>query len=157
MVRPLQTLSNLLAALREEDFSFRARTDRTEDDALTLAMREVNALADTLREQRLGALEATALLRKVMEEIDVAVFAFDAGRAPAPRQPRGRAPARRGPPERLLGLGADGARAGRGPGAPTPRAVLDLTLRPGAGPLGGARTAPFRQGGLPSACSCSPT
>ncbi len=38
---------------------------------------EVNALAETLREQRLGALEATALLSKVMEEIDVAVFAFD--------------------------------------------------------------------------------
>ena len=44
-------------------------------------MREVNALGETLRQQRLGALEATALLRKVMEEIDVAVFAFDgAGR-----------------------------------------------------------------------------
>ncbi len=40
-------------------------------------MTEVNALAGTLREQRLGALEATALLRKVMEEIDVAVFTFD--------------------------------------------------------------------------------
>ena len=35
-------------------------------------------MSATLREQRLGALEATALLRKVMEEIDVAVFAFDA-------------------------------------------------------------------------------
>ena len=81
MVRPLQTLSNLLAALREEDFSFRARTSRKADDALAQAMREVNMLADTLREQRLGALEATALLRKVMEEIDVAVFAFDGGAA----------------------------------------------------------------------------
>ena len=40
-------------------------------------MLEVNALADTLREQRLGALEASALLRTVMAEIDVAVFAFD--------------------------------------------------------------------------------
>src|SRR5687768_650925 len=77
VVRPLRTLSNLLAALREEDFSFRARGTR-EDDALGLAMVEVNMLADTLREQRLGALEATALLRKVMEEIEVAVFAFDA-------------------------------------------------------------------------------
>ena len=46
-------------------------------DALGEVLREVNALGDTLREQRLGALEATALLRKVMEEIDVAVFAFD--------------------------------------------------------------------------------
>ncbi|HEY3122248.1 MAG TPA: ATP-binding protein [Vicinamibacteria bacterium] len=79
VVRPLQTLSNLLAALREEDFSFRARLSRG-DDALGEALREVNALADTLREQRLGALEATALLRRVMEEIDVAVFAFDGAR-----------------------------------------------------------------------------
>ena len=76
VVRPLQTLSNLLGALREEDFSFRARGARP-DDALGEVMIEVNALADTLRSQRLGALEATALLRKVMEEIDVAVFAFD--------------------------------------------------------------------------------
>ena len=76
VIRPLQTLSNLLSALREEDFSFKARDTRG-DDALSQAMAEVNALADTLREQRLGALEATALLRKVMEEVDVAVFTFD--------------------------------------------------------------------------------
>jgi nitrogen fixation/metabolism regulation signal transduction histidine kinase len=41
---------------------------------------EVNALGKTLKEQRLGAVEATALLRNVMHEIDVAVFAFNAGR-----------------------------------------------------------------------------
>ncbi|MBA3248615.1 MAG: PAS domain-containing protein, partial [Pyrinomonadaceae bacterium] len=40
-------------------------------------MREVNALSETLRGQRLGALEATTLLRAVMAEIDVAVLAFD--------------------------------------------------------------------------------
>ena len=79
VVRPLQTLSNLLAALREEDFSFRARGTRGED-ALAQAMFEVNALADTLRHERLGALEATALLRKVMAEIDVAVFTLDGAR-----------------------------------------------------------------------------
>jgi nitrogen fixation/metabolism regulation signal transduction histidine kinase len=76
VVRPLQTLSNLLAALLEGDYSIRSR-GATSDDALGLAMLEVNALGETLREQRLGALEASALLRKVMEEIDVAVFAFD--------------------------------------------------------------------------------
>jgi nitrogen fixation/metabolism regulation signal transduction histidine kinase len=75
-VRPLQTLSNLLAALLEGDYSIRSRGAKT-DDALGLAMLEVNALGATLREQRMGALEATALLRKVMDEIDVAVFAFD--------------------------------------------------------------------------------
>jgi nitrogen fixation/metabolism regulation signal transduction histidine kinase len=76
VVRPLQTVSNLLAALREGDYSFRARGGRG-DDALSEVIREINALGGTLREQRVGALEATALLRTVMSEIDVAVFAFD--------------------------------------------------------------------------------
>src|SRR5215468_4437840 len=76
VVRPLQTVSNLLAAMREEDFSIRARGARP-DDPLGEVLLEVNALAETLREQRLGALEATALLSKVMAEIAVAVFAFD--------------------------------------------------------------------------------
>src|SRR5712691_4059611 len=76
VVFSLQTLSNMLAAMREEDFSMRARGARF-NDALGEVMREVNALSETLRAQRLGALEATALLRAVMEEIDVAVFTFD--------------------------------------------------------------------------------
>jgi two-component system, NtrC family, nitrogen regulation sensor histidine kinase NtrY len=76
VVRPLQTLSNLLGALLEGDYSIRSRGAGTHD-ALGLAMLEINALGRTLREQRLGALEATALLRTVMDEIDVAVFAFD--------------------------------------------------------------------------------
>ena len=76
VVFPLQTLSNLLSALREGDFSVRGRAGAF-DDALGEVMREVNSLGGTLREQRLGALEATTLLRTVMSEIDVAVFAFD--------------------------------------------------------------------------------
>jgi nitrogen fixation/metabolism regulation signal transduction histidine kinase len=76
VVRPVQTLSNLLAALHEGDYSIRSRGART-DDALGLAMLEVNALGDTLRQQRLGALEATALLRSIIAEIDVAIFTFD--------------------------------------------------------------------------------
>jgi two-component system nitrogen regulation sensor histidine kinase NtrY len=76
LVYPLKTLSNLLAALREEDYSIRARDARS-DDALGEVMVEVNALGEVLRGRRLGALEATALLRKVMEEIEVAVFTFD--------------------------------------------------------------------------------
>ncbi|MEO8428707.1 MAG: ATP-binding protein [Verrucomicrobiota bacterium] len=76
VVHSLQTLSNLLSGLREGDFSIRARGARR-DDALGEVMVEVNMLVDTLKEQRLGALEATQLLRKVMAEIDVAVFTFD--------------------------------------------------------------------------------
>jgi two-component system nitrogen regulation sensor histidine kinase NtrY len=74
---PLQTLSNVLASLREGDFSLRIRGERN-FDALGEVAAEVNALGKTLKEQRLGAVEATALLRNVMQEIDVAVFAFDA-------------------------------------------------------------------------------
>jgi nitrogen fixation/metabolism regulation signal transduction histidine kinase len=76
VVLPLQTLSNLLAALGEGDFSIRARGARG-GDPLGEVMIEVNALVETLRHQRLDALEATTLLRKVMAEIDVAVFTFD--------------------------------------------------------------------------------
>lgn len=76
IVFPLQTLSNLLAALREGDYSIRGRRARR-DDAMGEVLIEVNALSATLREQRLGALEATTLLRTVMAEIDLAIFAFD--------------------------------------------------------------------------------
>lgn len=76
IVRPWQTITNLLAALREGDYSIRARGAR-ENDALGEALLEVNALGETLRVQRLGAFEATALLRTIMAEIDVAVFTFD--------------------------------------------------------------------------------
>jgi PAS domain S-box-containing protein len=78
VVRPLQTISNMLAALHEGDYSIRARQYRG-DDALGLAMIEVNTLGETLRSQRLDAVEASALLSKVMEEIDVAAFTFDEG------------------------------------------------------------------------------
>ena len=76
IVRPLQTMTNLLAALREGDYSIRARGAR-ENDALGEALLEINSLGETLRVQRLGAFEATALLRTIMAEIDVAVFTFD--------------------------------------------------------------------------------
>src|SRR5581483_6862473 len=81
VVLPLQTLSNMLAALRESDFSIRARgasgRGAPGNDPLGAVMLEVNVLASTLHNQRLVALEAGALLRTVMVEIDVAVFTFD--------------------------------------------------------------------------------
>jgi nitrogen fixation/metabolism regulation signal transduction histidine kinase len=76
IVRPLQTLSNILGAIREGDYSIRGRRASI-GDALGEVMLEVNDLGQTLRDQRLGAMAATALLRTVMSEIDVAVFAFD--------------------------------------------------------------------------------
>jgi two-component system nitrogen regulation sensor histidine kinase NtrY len=76
VARPLQTLANIIAALREGDYTMRVRGARP-DDALGLALLETNQLRDQLRGHRLGEMEATALLRTVMTEIDVAVFAFD--------------------------------------------------------------------------------
>ena len=73
---PLRTLANLLEAMREGDYSIRARGIKNED-AMGEVMQQVNMMSSTLRVQRLGALEATTLLRKVMEEINVGVFAFD--------------------------------------------------------------------------------
>ncbi|MEJ2238474.1 MAG: hypothetical protein P8X82_09280, partial [Gemmatimonadales bacterium] len=61
VTRSLQTLSNMLSALHEGDYSIRAHSRRP-DDSLGLAMLEANTLGETLRQQRLGALEASALL-----------------------------------------------------------------------------------------------
>jgi len=75
----LRTLANILSALREGDFSFRLRRGRHRD-AYGEVILEINALAEALRAQRLVDTEATTMLRKVLGEIDVAVFSFDAHR-----------------------------------------------------------------------------
>jgi two-component system, NtrC family, nitrogen regulation sensor histidine kinase NtrY len=145
VIYPLQTLSNLLAGLREGDASVRAR-GALANDALGEVMLEANVLAETLREQRLGALEATALLRKVMEEIDVAVFAFDGGHCLRLINRAG---------ERLLGRAAERLLAGTADelglqsclNGPSPR-VADLVFPGGTGRWEIRRTS-FRQGGLP--------
>lgn len=145
VVFSLQTLSNLLAALREEDFSLRARGARS-DDAMGEVMIEVNALSETLRQQRLGALEATALLRTVMEEIDLAVFTFDNNcKLRLVNRAGERLLAR--PEERLLGftageLGLGGCLEGE------PARTMELAF-PGGSGRWGLRRGSFRQGGLP--------
>jgi PAS domain S-box-containing protein len=145
VVRPLQTISNLLAALREGDYSIRAR-GANKDDALADVMLEVNALGETLREQRLGALEATALLRTVMSKIDVAVFTFDMDGLlrlvnDAGERLMGQ------PAERLLGrsameLGLEECLRGE------PTRTLQITSDEGVGRWGVSRSA-FRERGLP--------
>lgn len=75
-IRPIQTLANVISALREEDYSFRARGANRDDSVGQLSL-EINALADTLQAQRIGALEAVALLRRVIAEMDAPVLAFD--------------------------------------------------------------------------------
>jgi len=76
IVRPLQTLSNVVSALREEDYSFRAREANPNDSLGELSL-EINTLADILTEQRIQTIEATALLRRVVDEIDAPIFTFD--------------------------------------------------------------------------------
>ncbi len=142
---PLRTLANLLEAMREGDYSIRARGVRS-DDALSEVMQQVNMMSSTLRAQRLGALEATTLLRKVMEEIDVSVFAFDG-------EQKLRLVNRAGerllgePAERLLArnavsLGLENYLAGE------PEQTVQRTFPGGSGRWGISRSM-FREGGLP--------
>src|ERR1041385_6761891 len=145
VVLPLQTLSNLLAALGEGDFSIRARGARG-GDPLGEVMIEVNTLVETLRHQRLDAMEATTLLRKAMAEIDVAVFTFDERRelkfvnragarllAPA---------AERLPARRAEELGLGDCLVGDAP------RVINTAFPGGVGRWE-IRRSSFRQGGLP--------
>jgi two-component system, NtrC family, nitrogen regulation sensor histidine kinase NtrY len=74
---PLRTLSNIITALREEDYSLRAR-HASREGAFGEVMLEVNALADLMESRKLEAVEAAALLRAVLAQIDAAIFAFDA-------------------------------------------------------------------------------
>ena len=76
MIRPLQTLSNVVSSLREGDYSFRARGAASRDAIGELAA-EVNALADLLQKQRVRSLEATALLGRILEVMHAPLFAFD--------------------------------------------------------------------------------
>jgi two-component system, NtrC family, nitrogen regulation sensor histidine kinase NtrY len=76
IIRPLQTLANVVAALREDDYSFRARGGQRNDALGDLAL-EVNRLAGTLQGQRAGALEAMALVERVMRSMQSPVLAFD--------------------------------------------------------------------------------
>ncbi|HYL38247.1 MAG TPA: ATP-binding protein [Bryobacteraceae bacterium] len=142
---PLRTLANLLEAMREGDYSIRARGSKS-DDAMGEVMQQINAMSATLRAQRLGALEATTLLRKVMEEINVAVFAFDGDR-------RLRLVNRAGerllnqPAERILGaeaatLGLDTYLEGQ------PQQTIQRTF-PGGTARWGVSRSMFREGGLP--------
>ncbi|HWA96745.1 MAG TPA: ATP-binding protein [Terracidiphilus sp.] len=76
LVRPLQTLSNVVSSLREGDYSFRARGAGARDPYGELAT-EVNSLADLLQGQRVRSLEATALLARILEVMHSPLFAFD--------------------------------------------------------------------------------
>lgn len=145
VIRPLQTVSNVLAALRERDYTLRARGSNPED-ALGLLLLELNSLGDDLRAQRLGALEATALLQRVMEEIDVAIFAFDGAHTLRLVNRSGAALLGR-PAEQLLGREAGSLGLGACLAGDAPR--VEAFAFPGRAGRWEVRRGAFRQGGLP--------
>ena len=142
---PLRTLANLLEAMREGDYSIRARGVRG-DDAMGEVMQQVNMMSETLRAQRLGAMEATTLLRKVMEEIDVAVFAFD-GEHVLRLVNRAGERLLAEPMERLIGKSAAALNLDDYLQGAAQRTV-QRTFRGGSARWGIARSV-FREGGLP--------
>ena len=103
-------------------------------------------MSETLREQHLGALEATALLRTVIEEIDVAIFTFNSSRTLKLVNRAGERLLAR-PSERLIGftageLGLAACLEGE------PARTVELAF-PGGGGRWGLRRGCFRQDGLP--------
>jgi nitrogen fixation/metabolism regulation signal transduction histidine kinase len=73
---PLQTLANLIEAVRAGDYTLRGRR-AAPGDTLAEVVREINKLGETLQRQRLESLEAIALVQTALEELDAAVFTFD--------------------------------------------------------------------------------
>ena len=144
VIFPLYTLSNLLEALREGDFSLRGTRARR-GDAIGEVIWEINALSETLRQQRLRVEETLALLTKVMAAVDIAIFAFDAQQRLRLINPAG---------ERLLARKADDAQ-----GQPASALGLEDCLAidnaatvkrafPGGAGTFDVRHAVFREGGL---------
>ncbi len=146
VVRSLQTMANLLSALREGDFSIRARGANRENP-MGDVMTEINFLGSILRAQRLGAMEATALLRTVMEEIDVAIFAFDDDGILRLVNRSGQE-LLASPAEKILGRSAHDIGLGECIDGP-PNGVLAHTTFPGGTGRWGMRRTQFREGGLP--------
>jgi two-component system nitrogen regulation sensor histidine kinase NtrY len=145
IVRPLQTLANLIEAIRVGDFSLRGH-GASRRDAMGEVLWEVNALADALRGQHLAALEAHALVNAVLEQIDVGIFAFDADKRL--RLVNRAAEELLGKPRDQLAsrsaseLGIDGFLSMAAPGR------VDFDFPSGQGPWELRRTS-FRQGGVP--------
>ena len=151
VVRPLQTMSNLLLALREGDFSFRARGAKRRDP-LGDVLAEINGLGENLQTQRRGAIEATALLSAAIKEIDVAIFAFDAEHVLRLVNPAGQSLLGQ-PAERLLGrepkaIGLGECREGEsnrilGPVGASPR-IRAVEHEKDHVPRGGPAPSPYR-------------
>jgi nitrogen fixation/metabolism regulation signal transduction histidine kinase len=145
VIYPLYTLSNLLEALREGDFSLRGSRARR-DDPIGEVIWEINTLSQTLRDQRHKVEETSALLTKVIGATDIAIFTFDSGRRLRLVNPAGERLLAR-PAENLLGRTAEEL------GIADCLALEDAQIRKRAFPGGSGRfevrRARFREGGAP--------
>ncbi len=144
-VYPLRTMSNLLEALREGDYSLRGSAARR-GDAIGEVVIEINTLSQTLREQRLAVEEKSALLAKVIAALDIAVLAFDAEgflklANPAAERLLG------SPSHKLYGRSAAALDLGDWLGASEPR-ISERTF-PGGSGRWEVRRAVFREDGRP--------
>ena len=142
VIYPLRTVSSFVAALREEDYSIRLREPKYAD-AMGEIVAECTRLAEQLHDRRLGGLEATALLETVMREIEVAIFAFDAGQRLRLVNPAGQR-LLASPADRLLGRSA--ADLGLLHCLETDDATVETTFGGASGRFGVRRSA-FREGG----------
>src|SRR5215510_16499218 len=145
IIRPLQTLSNMVASIREDDFSFRVRGASREDSLADLT-HELNTLADRMQQQKTSALEATALLKKVLMEIDVAVFTFDQQQQLRIVNRAGEQLMSRIAP-RMLGLTAEGLGLGLFLRARSPQ-IVEMTF-PGKHGRWAVNHTAFRENGVP--------
>jgi two-component system nitrogen regulation sensor histidine kinase NtrY len=143
---PIRTLTNLLAALREGDYSLRARAAR-QTDSLGEVMKEVNALGNQLLVERRQATEASALLKAVIDAVEIAVFTFDEKGKLRLMNPAGANLLVR-TQEQALGhdaqeLGLDDCLAG------DPVGLVERDFPGRAGTRWGLRRTTFREGGRP--------
>jgi len=145
VIYPLYTLSNLLEALREGDFSLRGSRARR-GDPIGEVVWEVNTLSQTLRDQRHRVEETSALLGKVIGATDIAIFTFDSEQRLRLTNPAGERLLAR-PMAELLGRSAEDL------GIADCLALEDTHIRKRAFPGGSGRfevrRARFREGGRP--------
>jgi two-component system nitrogen regulation sensor histidine kinase NtrY len=76
VVVPLRSLTSVVDAYRNGDYTVRSNHEQRADALGDLA-HEINTLGNTLRQQRLRAMEATALLEKLIAAIDMAILVFN--------------------------------------------------------------------------------
>jgi two-component system, NtrC family, nitrogen regulation sensor histidine kinase NtrY len=77
LTRPVHVVANLLAAIREGDLSIRAAETLNASDAVGLVFHEMNLLADKLHRGQTEVAETSALLVKIVDEVDVAIVLLD--------------------------------------------------------------------------------